>query len=272
MAIVNSLAIGKAVKSAGNLTYKVTRGRTIASQRITTNSSKSLAQQAQRGTFGRAAIAMQLISRYIDIMFEKSKYGSARNNFVKKNGLINFGGVVPEIQEGVIPLMDGFVTTFACDENGIPVKYAGRYTSYGTGAFIALENTSTHQYEDSDSNSYFIRECLGLTVNPTSGVDISKIEVRVAGFKKSSTNPNPPLLVQSFIPDSTGIQQLGKLGISCSVTTEEESGFVTSVVLGRMEEPEEGLEGSVFAVTVAVSGKIATTSGLWFIENLSPLP
>lgn len=272
MAVVNSLAIGKAVKSAGNLTYKVSRGRTIASQRITSNPSKTHAQQAQRGTFGRAAIAMQLISRYIDSMFEKSKYGSSRNNFVKKNGLINFGGVVPEIQEGVIPLKDGFVTSFACDENGVPVKYAGRYTSFGSGAFIVTEDTGTHQYQDSDRNNHFIRECMSLTVNPTAGVDISKIEVRVAGFAHSETNPNPPLFVRSITPDTKGITDLLALGIDCEVTTDEASGTVSSIVLNRDISPNVLIQGSIYAITVAVGGRIATTTGLWFIEDLNPLP
>lgn len=82
MAIVNSLAIGAAVKSAGNLTYKRTRGRTIASQRITQNASKSSAQTSQRDVFAMQARMAKSIASWIDLSFPKTKYGSQRNNFI----------------------------------------------------------------------------------------------------------------------------------------------------------------------------------------------
>ena len=82
MAIVNSLAIGAAVKSAGNLTYKRTRGRTIASQRITQNTSKSSAQTSQRDVFAMQARMAKSIASWIDLSFPKTKYGSQRNNFI----------------------------------------------------------------------------------------------------------------------------------------------------------------------------------------------
>lgn len=82
MAIVNSLAIGAAVKSAGNLTYKRTRGRTIASQRITQNTSKSSAQTSQRDVFAMQARMAKSIAAWIDLSFPKTKYGSQRNNFI----------------------------------------------------------------------------------------------------------------------------------------------------------------------------------------------
>lgn len=82
MAIINSLAIGAAVKSAGNLTYKRTRGRTIASQRITQNTSKSSAQSSQRDVFAMQARMAKSIASWIDLSFPKTKYGSQRNNFI----------------------------------------------------------------------------------------------------------------------------------------------------------------------------------------------
>ena len=82
MAIINSLAVGAAVKSAGNLTYKRTRGRTIASQRITQNTSKSSAQTSQRDAFAMQARMAKSIAAWIDLSFPKTKYGSQRNNFI----------------------------------------------------------------------------------------------------------------------------------------------------------------------------------------------
>lgn len=110
MAIINSLAIGKSVKSAGNLTYKTIRGRTIASQRITQNKSNTPSQQNQRQHFANVSESMKLLQRYIDVCYEKSKYGSSRNAFFSTNKRFTLGGLVGEIAEGIIPLSDGMLS------------------------------------------------------------------------------------------------------------------------------------------------------------------
>lgn len=88
MAVINSLAIGKSVKSAGNLTYKTVRGRCIASQRITQNKSNTNSQQIARNNFRQASKVITILQAWIDLAFEKSKYGSARNKFLKQNKLL----------------------------------------------------------------------------------------------------------------------------------------------------------------------------------------
>lgn len=88
MAVINSLAIGKSVKSAGNLTYKTVRGRCIASQRITQNKSNTNSQQIARNNFRQASKVITILQAWIDLAFEKSKYGSARNEFLKQNKLL----------------------------------------------------------------------------------------------------------------------------------------------------------------------------------------
>lgn len=85
MAIINSTAIGNGKKSAGVLTYRRQRGRTIASQRILTNSSKTEKQVAQRTAFAVASKAIAMAAPLVDVTFAKSKYGSARNNFFRVN-------------------------------------------------------------------------------------------------------------------------------------------------------------------------------------------
>lgn len=85
MAIISSTAIGNGKKSAGVLTYRRQRGRTIASQRILTNSSKTVKQVAQRTAFALASKAIAMAAPLVDATFAKSKYGSARNNFFKLN-------------------------------------------------------------------------------------------------------------------------------------------------------------------------------------------
>lgn len=88
MAVINSLAIGKSVKSAGNLTYKTVRGRCIASQRITQNKSNTNSQQIARNNFKQASKVMTILQSWIDLAFEKSKFGSSRNEFLKQNKLL----------------------------------------------------------------------------------------------------------------------------------------------------------------------------------------
>lgn len=85
MAIINSTAIGKGTKTAGQLTYRNVRGRVIASQRITSNKSNTPAQATQRLSFKEISQALSKISFLINRTFEKSKYGSSRNNFYKIN-------------------------------------------------------------------------------------------------------------------------------------------------------------------------------------------
>lgn len=115
MAVINSLAIGAGVKSAGNITYRRTRGRTIASQRITENKSNTPAQAAQRTKFRVMTQFASLISAYIDMGFSKTKYGSARNQFIKQNKMtlpdVNFGKLL-EVQQGTTPLGTFILDTF----------------------------------------------------------------------------------------------------------------------------------------------------------------
>lgn len=85
MAIINSAGIGKSRKSQGNLTYKYVRGRTIASSRITENKSNTPRQFLQRSRFAVFSAACQKLAFYIEKTYDKSKYGSARNAFMRIN-------------------------------------------------------------------------------------------------------------------------------------------------------------------------------------------
>lgn len=85
MAIIRSIAMGKARGSAGNVTFRVSRGRTIASEKRGPN-------PATRAGLSERTFVFGLINRFaasrrldIDISFEATKYGSPRNAFVKYN-------------------------------------------------------------------------------------------------------------------------------------------------------------------------------------------
>lgn len=95
MAIINSAGVGKSTKSQGNLTYKYVRGRTIASSRIMANKSNTPKQFAQRSRFAAFSAACQKLAFYIERTYDKSKYGTARNAFMRinKSMLIPFDGL-----------------------------------------------------------------------------------------------------------------------------------------------------------------------------------
>lgn len=85
MAIINSVFIGRAKKSAGNATFRTVRGRTIASQKVAKKGT-------QNGMHSSNQYALACISRFaslyasdINLSFDPTTYGSSRNAFFKLN-------------------------------------------------------------------------------------------------------------------------------------------------------------------------------------------
>lgn len=85
MAIVNSVFVGRAQKSAGNGTFRTVRGRTIVSQKVSKRG-------AVVGSLSQNQFALAVISRFasihaadIDVSFDRTTYGSSRNAFFKLN-------------------------------------------------------------------------------------------------------------------------------------------------------------------------------------------
>ena len=85
MAIINSVFMGRAKKSAGGATFRVVRGRTIASQKIAKKGT-------QTGKMSLNQYALACISRFaalkagdISVSFDATTYGSKRNAFFKLN-------------------------------------------------------------------------------------------------------------------------------------------------------------------------------------------
>lgn len=83
MALINSVGVGSGSKSVGEFTYRSVRGRTIASKRVRTNSSKSAAQLTQRGLFGLASKFLSLYDCYVYNAFMRTQHGSKRNHAAK---------------------------------------------------------------------------------------------------------------------------------------------------------------------------------------------
>lgn len=87
MAIINSLAIGKARKSAGNLTFATIQGRTIAREKpVNVKNPRTEKQLAQRSKMSNTVAAYRNIGIMVKHLFTKlPKYTSQYNQFVKEN-------------------------------------------------------------------------------------------------------------------------------------------------------------------------------------------
>lgn len=87
MAIINSMGVGKARGSMGNVTYRTVRGRTIGSQKRggVDPATRADGETLVQFIFGLMARFVALHAADIKASFDGTKYGSARNAFIKLN-------------------------------------------------------------------------------------------------------------------------------------------------------------------------------------------
>ena len=90
MAIVDSIILGRAKGSIGNVTLTTQKGRVIAKQKASIVSNpNTVAQQAQRGKLGKAVLAWQAIGIVIKSGWTSLlPFSSAYNTYVSKNLVI----------------------------------------------------------------------------------------------------------------------------------------------------------------------------------------
>lgn len=84
MARLRTMAISPGRGSAGDATYRQTRGRTIMSAKIKQNKSNTALQQSQRGAFAFVSQWLNYMG-YLTSAFDKTKYGSETNAAIKLN-------------------------------------------------------------------------------------------------------------------------------------------------------------------------------------------
>lgn len=262
MAVINSLAIGKSVKSAGNLTYKTVRGRTIASQRITSNASNTPLQASQRSAFGDSVKCMQLVLPFINRFFEKSKYGSARNQFLALNKKYLLGGFYGEITEGIIPLVEGFAI-----EAGAPGPAGGlRFASYGTLPAVVLETPSTDNQITVGGTPYTVNASSSTLYNFTNAVLEKDVRILFYGFVKETPETDEKTLVP--ISKTYTLDEIAKLTSECHMTaeiTKDESGIVSSIKLYRDSEFPLGFGYMIGYCVVSVNGKLPRTNKVFIL-------
>lgn len=266
MAIVNSLAIGKSVKSAGNLTYKTVRGRTIASQRITTNKSNTIAQAAQRGHFSACSQAMTLIAQYINVCYEKSRYGSSRNAFFRENPNFNLAGLVGEIKEGVATLADGFLLSLqGSEDNTSRIGLVSKGTlpciiSAATSvraSFTYAEQNYTNILAYSSPND-------GITVNLSSPAAPHSVSIAVFGFGKNGLATAIGKYDDGMpSPLFEGNTNLSAFFDRSRFTVDPTSKFITSIqIAAELDPAATSAFGCIVAVPV-VGGRTITSSAVF---------
>lgn len=272
MAIVNSLAIGKSVKSAGNLTYKTVRGRTIASQRITTNSSKSALQVFQRGSFTDTVKCMQLILPWVNNFFDKSRYGSSRNMFLKLCKSYNMGGDRNSILNGTLPLADGFLKGISVSINGEYKVGTSIYTSCGSAPVIVSGSRKVNEYAHGDAMGDVYEYDKGVSFAFSTPIQDEKIELLIGGFNLdgASSFANIPFSYAVYNATSEDITKVNALGLDVTVTASE--GLVSKIVVAPKSDASANVQNSIYVATVRVNGKVATTNAVLIVPAAGPLP
>lgn len=149
MAIINSLGIGRGKKSAGNLTYRSVRGRCIASQKQEKRGPVKGAYSIAQATFSLVSTFMRAHAADIDVSFDKTAYGSARNNFYKTNKSALAAALATLANEYAyaktkadITAIDAAIADYA-EKNPqaiVRVKLSGFDTVYLTGAWSSDDN------------------------------------------------------------------------------------------------------------------------------------
>lgn len=149
MAIINSLGIGRGKKSAGNLTYRTVRGRCIASQKQEKRGPVKGAYSIAQATFSLVSTFMRAHAADIDVSFDKTTYGSARNNFYKTNKSALAAALATLANEYAyaknkadITAIDAAIAAYAQDNPKaiVRVKLSGFDTVYLTGAWSSDDN------------------------------------------------------------------------------------------------------------------------------------
>lgn len=272
MAIINSLAIGKSIKSAGNLTYKTVRGRTIASQRITTNTSNTAAQGAQRSRFGSTAQCMQLFLPYVNNFFEKTKYGSARNQYVKMNKFINLGGLFGEVKEGIVPMSEAFLLLFGRDSGGLLLNGSAHYASFGTLSCIVSEKTiDGSKIAIGVETDFKVNENVLFTFTTAPLKKDIKLKTYLVDSAGAAKFAEAVPVYKEYTLEETDIAALAALGYK--VTVNEADNIVSSINIEAVV-PSSGDDSadSVGIIVPSINNKVPTLLNIMQVQPVEPEP
>lgn len=169
MAIIKSLAIGKGRKSAGNITFRTVRGRTIVSEKVGERPVTRV-----DGALSVYEARFKLISMYIGMhrpdinaSFDKTKYGSQGNYFYK----VNKAAMEAAVQELV-----------ATAQNATPAQVEEAVTAYATA-----NPTSIYRVKLSGVETVYLKGKWNSSDNPKPVVPPTGVTVNGSVGQKSAT-------------------------------------------------------------------------------------
>ena len=238
MAIVNSLGIGRSRKSAGNLTYRTVRGRCITSQRREKTGNPSGNISLPQATFSLISTFIRTHASDIDVSFNKSTYGSARNNFYKKNK----SSLAAAVASLASDYVDSKNKPSAADIDAAVAAYAGKNQT-------AIIRVDLQGYD-----IVYLTGAWSSDDNPIAGGGVNELGQGTASVKASSATLEAPVSCSlNFYAGAKIVRCAGTATITCkglpAGVQAEQIQYLTNT-----GSPVSSL--TVTSVTSSVAGKI----------------
>ena len=186
MGIVRSIGVGKTRKSVGDFTYRIVRGRTIASQkRAKTGSTPATRGEGtimsrQQALFGMVSMFMMAHASDIDVSFNKSRYGSQRNYFFTVNRKALFAALN--------------TLAMSAMNSGYPVlsEVESAITEYATANPTAIYRVKLSKFDP-----VFLTGAWSSDDNPVSGGGTQPLGKGTASFSSSDASYTAPAAATS---------------------------------------------------------------------------
>lgn len=238
MAIVNSLGIGRSRKSAGNLTYRTVRGRCIASQRREKTGNPSGNISVAQATFSIISTFIRSHTSDIDVSFNKSTYGSARNNFYRKN------------KSALAAAVASLASAYSASKN----KPSAADIDAAVAAYAEENQTAIIRVDLQGYDIVYLTGAWSSDDNPIAGGGVNELGRGTASVQVSSATLEAPVSCSlNFYAGAKIVRDAGTATITCK-------GLPAGVQAGQIQyltntgSPVSSL--TVTSVTSSVSGKI----------------
>lgn len=256
MAVINSVGVGRGSKSVGEFTYRYTRGRTIASRRITKNTSKTPAQVGRRGAFGSFVWMFSPYKWFFSDGYEKTKHGSSFNQFVHVNReLLGKSPYNSEVNKKLIPngtqLWNLFRTIFNSSVSHL------KYATYGTLNFVNTSVDNNNQYAyNTVSGTLYTEDFKGITVTINSVFSDGRTFVKEINLYNNGENPGF-LKTYDFLSSGTNTIKISTNKEQGTVEFLLNSSAVAAFLLDLSALPPSSIAGGS-TIIIKQYGKIAS--------------
>lgn len=256
MAVINSVGVGRGSKSVGEFTYRYTRGRTIASRRITKNTSKTPAQVGRRGAFGSFVWMFSPYKWFFSDGYEKTKHGSSFNQFVHVNReLLGKSPYNSEVNKKLIPngtqLWNLFRTIFNSSVSHL------KYATYGTLNFVNTSVDNNNQYAyNTVSGTLYTEDFKGITVTINSVFSDGRTFVKEINLYNNGENPDF-LKTYDFLSSGTNTIKISTNKEQGTVKFLLNSSAVAAFLLDLPALPPSSIAGGS-TIIIKQYGKIAS--------------